>query len=340
MNDYRTVMAFISSQVPALAVAPGQVSYRDLQAYFDEKVANPSNEADDVKAMARRALKAAGLDDNLDSVVASTLDQPANAAKRACAAALMAMSVIRDTKGTELTVNLSRLGKMATPMVLAEMLAILSKGDMVRSTRHPKLELKNFVSAGTRASLWKRETEDAYGRAHDMLLRCEMQFLFSRGNALGGLIATAFTDYFGDPAAQIDTTTIPFGTGAKPTWTTANQTRLEVVREVLRRVCRNFVRQEVRMYFGGRSIDSGTFAYVSGKTNPTKIHLGGAFFTKAKEGLGSEAGTVVHECTHTFARTKDHAYRSDPCKALALNNPGKALSNADSYKFFVEAAFR
>ena len=59
-----------------------------------------------------------------------------------------------------------------------------------------------------------------------------------------------------------------------------------------------------------------------------------------KEGLASEAGTIVHECTHTFARTQDHAYRSDPCKQLALNNPGKALANADSYKFFVEAAFR
>jgi hypothetical protein len=339
MNDYKTLMEFLSSQVPALAPAPGESSYRDLQTYFDAKVNNPSNDSDDVKAMAKRALKVAGLDESLTSAAASTLNQPANAHKRACAATLMAMSVIRDTGEADLKLNLTRLTKMATPAVLAELMTILSKGDAVRSTRHTKLELKNFISAGTRATLWKRETEDAYQRAHDLLLRCEVQFLFSRGSTLNGMVSTAFTEYFGNPATVIDTTTIPFGAGAKPTWGTANQTRLEVVREVLRRVCRNFVRQEVRVYFGGGSIDAGTFAYVSGKTNPTKIHLGGGFFTKGKSGLGSEAGTIIHECTHTFARTQDHAYRPDPCKQLALNNPAKALSNADSYKFFVEAAF-
>lgn len=339
MNDYQTLMAYIASQVPGVAPAPGE-SYRDLQAYFTEKLNNTSNDSDDVKEMATRALKVAGLDQQQASATPSTLNLPARAHERACAATLLAMSIIRDTGEADLGVNLVRLRKMQTPLVVAELLSILTKGDSVRSTRHAKLELKNFNSAGTRSKLWKHETEDAYGRAHDLLLRCEMQFLVSRGNTLAGTIGTAFTDYFGDPAALIDTTGIPFGTGNKPTWTTANQTRLEVVREVLRRVCRNFVRQDIRIYFGGRSIDAGTFAYVSGATNPTKIHLGGQFFTKVKEGLASEAGTIVHECTHTFARTRDHAYRSEPCKQLALSNPGKALSNADSYKFFVEAAFR
>jgi hypothetical protein len=340
MNDYQTLMAFIASQVPAVAPAPGE-SYRDLLGYFTEKLDNASNDRDDVKEMASRALQVAGLDTNRKSGALSALNQPARAHDRACGATLLAMSIIRDTSDADLRTNLARLRKMQTPMVVAELLSILKKGDTLRSTRHARLELKNFNSAGTRSALWKHEIEDAYGRAHDLLLRCEMQFLISRGNTLGGSIATAFNDYFGSPAAVIDTSTIPFGAGgAKPTWTTASQTRLEVVREVLRRVCRNFVRQEIRIYFGGRSIDAGTFAYVSGTTNPTKIHVGGQFFTKVKEGLASEAGTIVHECTHTFARTQDHAYRSDPCKQLALNNPAKALSNADSYKFFVEAAFR
>lgn len=339
MNDYQTLMAFIAAQATAVAPGPGE-SYRDLLGYFDEKLNNASNDRDDVKEMATRALKVAGLDQSRKSAVPSTLGQPARAHDRACAATLLAMSIIRDTGEADLKTNLARLRKMQTAQVTAELLTLVKKGDTLRSTTHPKLELKNFNSAGTRAALWKHEIEDAYGRAHTLLQRCEREFLVSRGNTLHGTIATAFNDYFGSPAAVVDTTTLPFSAGAKPVWTTANQTRLEVVREVLRRVCRNFVRQEVRIYFGGRSIDAGTFAYVSGTTNPTKIHVGGQFFTKVKEGLASEAGTIVHECTHTFAGTKDHAYRSEPCKQLALSKPGKAMSNADSYKFFVEAAFR
>lgn len=338
MNDCETLLTFISAQA-SVAAAPAGESHRDLAVYFLEKAQNPSNDLADVVEMAERALAVAQLDTNLASGKPSTLDLPARAHERACAAALMAMSIIRDTAENDLKTNLVRLRRMQTPQVLAELLAILRKGDTQKSTRHPKLELKNFFSAGTRAALWKHEMEDAYARAHTLLLNCEMRFLVSRGNVLNGAIGQAFNDYFGNPAAVINTATLPFGAGAKPTWPQANQPRLEVVKEVLRRVCRNFVRQDIRVYFGGRSIDSGTYAYVSGKTNPTKIHVGGQFFTKVKQGLGSEAGTIIHECTHTFASTRDHRYRADPCKQLAVSDPDKALSNADSYKFFVEAAF-
>lgn len=337
MNDYKTLIAFIESQVQSVVPDPGE-SYRDLNAYFREKIDNPSNDKGDVRLMASRALKVAGLNQNRYSHTASTLDQPGNAHKRACAATLLAMSIIRDTGESLLTNDYKRLQKMQTSAVVAELLLLLKKGDTVRSTRHPKLELKNFSSAGTRTSLWKVEIEDAYARAHDLLLRCEMSFL-PPSLPLASKIRQSFTDYFGDPDTIVDTSTIPFGAGAKPSWGTKNQSRLTVAREVLRRVCRNFVRQEVRIYFGGRSIDAGTFAYVSGATNPTKIHVGGMFFTKVQTGLGSEAGTIVHECTHTFAATRDHKYRSDPCKQLAVSEPLKALSNADSYKFFVESAF-
>ncbi len=337
MNDYKTLLAFIQSQVSSIVPDPGE-SYRDLGAYFKEKLDNNSNDRDDVREMAKRALKVAGLNQNRHSHTASTLNQPANAHKRACAATLLAMSIIRDTNESLLKNDYARLQKMSTDAVVAEMTALLKKGDTVRSTRHPKLELKNFDSAGTRTKLWKVEIEDAYARAHDLLLRCEMGFL-PPSLPLASKVRQDFIDYFGDPTTVVDTSTIPFKPGSGPTFGTKDQTRLAVAREVLRRVCRNFVRQEVRVYFGGRSIDAGTYAYVSGATNPTKIHVGGEFFTKVQTGLGSEAGTIVHECTHTFAGTKDHEYRSDPCKQLAQSEPLKALSNADSYKFFVEAAF-
>jgi hypothetical protein len=337
MNDYRTLFAFVQSTVNSV---PNPQDSRDLRAYFKEKLDDVSNDRDDVKAMCRRALKVAGLDYHFNSAAPSTLDQPVNAHKRACAATLLAMSIIRDTNEGLLRQDLARLQRMQTPAVVTELRAILSKGDKVRSTRHPRLELKNFVSAGARSTLWQREIEDAYGRAHELLLNCETLFLPPAMKLTSpGKIWQSFTDYFGDPNAVVATSTIPFQAGKAPAFSAPNLPRLAVTREVLRRVCGNFVKQEVRIYFGGHAIDKGTNAYVSGDTNPTKIHVGGQFFTKAQTGLGSEAGIIVHECTHSFAGTDDHQYDSAPCKQMALAEPLKALSNADSYMFFVEAAF-
>jgi hypothetical protein len=332
-SDYQALLDFIGAQTRGATMGPGE-SYRDLGALFTEKRNQPGNDADDVDVMKERALRVAGL----SGTGSSTLELPANAHKRACAAVVMAMSIIRDTDEDDLVVDYRRLLGMQTTLVLAELLSIVKKGDVIQSARHPKLQLKNFGSAGKRGPLWRSEIEDAYARTHQLLLQCEMQFLYRR-SPLSGKIATAFTDFFGDPAATINAATIPLTAGRKPNWAPGNLARVEVVRAVLRKVCQNFVRQNVRIYLGGRSIDSGTFAYVSGTTNPTKIHVGGQFFTKGKLGLGSEAGTIIHECTHTFGGTKDHKYRPEPCKGLVATTPEKALSNADSYKFFVEAAF-
>lgn len=340
MNDYECLMLFIRSKIASATPSPGE-DYRDLHDYLEDKLdPNQGNDRDDVKDMVKRALSVAKLSTSRQAAEATKLDKTdaATVKRRTIAATLLAMAIIRDTSEAELKTNLARLEKMNVSAVLNEMLAILTKGDRVISTKHPKLTLKNFTSAGTRSSLWMHEAEDAYSHAHELLLRCEMRFLVGH-NPLVGSVATAFASYFGDANATINTSTLKFGMGGQPTWTKTDQTRLTVVREVLRRVCRNIVRQNITIYFGGKSIDTGTYAYVSGKTNPTKIHLGGAFFTRAKSGMVSEAGTIVHECSHTFARTKDHAYRQGPCQSLVVNEPEKALSNADNYRFFVEAAF-
>lgn len=338
-NDYQTLVRFIRFQILPSVLVGGGESLRDLGQYFDDKLAEPGNVRGDVREMAERALTVAGLNPSRFIPNASVLNDPANHHRRACAATLLAMSIIRDTETAELQRNLQRLSRMQTAAVQSELVSILKRGDTVRSLRFPKLELKNFTSAGTRARVWKFTTEETFRRVHEILWNCERQFLFSP-NPLAGKIDGAFRDYFGDPAALIDTSAIPFQPGGgPPAWAPPNQTHLTVVKEVMRRVCRNFVNQNVRIYFGGKGIDWGTNAYVSGTTNPTKIHVGGAFFEMNTHGLGSMAGTIIHECTHTFARTEDHDYESPACKALVAGSVDEALSNADSYRFFAEAAF-
>jgi Lysine-specific metallo-endopeptidase len=341
VNDYDTLIQYIRSKLP-LAVTPG-VSYRDLQVYFDQKLINPLNERGDVKVMARRALTVAGLDERL-STNASTLAQPGNEKTRAVAATLLAMSIVRDDRDAELIKGRNRLSRMNTPMVESELLSILKRGDVIDSIRFPQLQLKDFGSAGSRANLWKTQTEDAFQLATDLLEKCEQQFLVGANRPLKPGIASAFRDYFGNPAALIDTATVLFNNnpnhfGGRPVWTPPDKSHLEVVQGVMRRACQNFLRKKVLIPFGGPRIDSGTKAYAPGKINPTRIHISGRFFGQPPKGLGSMGGTLVHECTHAFARTCDHKYGSDDCKALALADLTKALSNADNYRFFVEAAF-
>lgn len=338
MNDYQALVAFAQAQVQAVSPPTGE-SFRDLRQYFIEKFQNPSNShKPDVRMMAERALAVAGVAPSMSSPAATTLNQADQEDLRARAAALLVMSIIRDLDTPQLTQQKVRLARLPLGAVIAEMRDTLRRGDVETSKRFPQLELKNFASAGTRKALWTHEVEDAYGRAHDLLLKCGQTFLVGH-NPCWGTVGTAFTDFFGSPTAGIAAASLEFETGKAPTFASATPTRLEVVRSVLRAVWRNLVNQKVRIYFGGRSIDAGTAAYVSGKTNPTRIHVGGEFFLKGKGGLASQAGTIVHECTHTFAGTEDHEYGDADCRQLALATPAKALSNADSYRFFVEAAF-
>jgi hypothetical protein len=55
---------------------------------------------------------------------------------------------------------------MQAAAVVAELPSILKKGDIIQSTRHPKLELKNFASAETRTSPSHADIENACSRAH------------------------------------------------------------------------------------------------------------------------------------------------------------------------------
>lgn len=61
------------------------------------------------------------------------------------------------------------------------------------------------------------------------------------------------------------------------------------------------------------------------------------FASKLADGYDSQAGTLIHEFSHSFAETDDHAYGTGRVRILAHEDPRKALSNADSYQYFFEA---
>ena len=93
--------------------------------------------------------------------------------------------------------------------------------------------------------------------------------------------------------------------------------------------------------------DGDTFAFVD-KEEPLTVNLCPNFFAMdtfkqlsdvtVADGTGTRAGTLIHEISHftVVADTEDHCYSRRACAAMALSAPGDALTNADSYQYFVE----
>lgn len=79
------------------------------------------------------------------------------------------------------------------------------------------------------------------------------------------------------------------------------------------------------------------FAYVY-PTEISKVYLGIAFYSAPKSGYDSKLGTLVHEVTHFWltGSTDDLAYGRQDSLNLAKIDPKAALSNADSYQYFIE----
>jgi peptidyl-Lys metalloendopeptidase len=64
------------------------------------------------------------------------------------------------------------------------------------------------------------------------------------------------------------------------------------------------------------------------------------FFRMPERELDSRFGTVVHELSHVVADTEDFAYGPRRAEALARENPGLAVRNADNFQYFVESVAR
>jgi peptidyl-Lys metalloendopeptidase len=79
------------------------------------------------------------------------------------------------------------------------------------------------------------------------------------------------------------------------------------------------------------------YAYVY-PAEPYKIYLCRVFWSAPAIGTDSQAGTLIHEMSHftVVAGTDDWAYGQTAARALADEDPIKALDNADSHEYFAE----
>jgi peptidyl-Lys metalloendopeptidase len=79
------------------------------------------------------------------------------------------------------------------------------------------------------------------------------------------------------------------------------------------------------------------FGYIS-LSQPSTIHVCGAFWEAPMTGTDSMGGTLVHETSHfpLVAGTLDIAYGQENARALARDAPGLAIHNADNHEYFAE----
>jgi peptidyl-Lys metalloendopeptidase len=83
--------------------------------------------------------------------------------------------------------------------------------------------------------------------------------------------------------------------------------------------------------------EEDTWAYVY-SDDPFNIYLCPLFWESPTIGIDSQGGVLIHETSHfdNVARTDDYAYGQSACKRLAVNNPSRAVFNADNFEFFAE----
>ncbi|KAG8748234.1 hypothetical protein FRC10_007622 [Ceratobasidium sp. 414] len=88
--------------------------------------------------------------------------------------------------------------------------------------------------------------------------------------------------------------------------------------------------QPARFRFDCSCEETGTFAYVYPNQFGT-VYLCGAFWKAPTVGTDSKAGTIIHEASHftKIAGTSDYAYGHEEAMALAVNDPAKAIMNAE-----------
>jgi len=82
----------------------------------------------------------------------------------------------------------------------------------------------------------------------------------------------------------------------------------------------------------GQGCPSGVYAYTH--KDSTTIWTCDLFWSAPSTGTDSKAGTIVHEHSHASASTDDLAYGQAKCRQLAINDPDKAIRNADSHEYY------
>ena len=264
MNNLEMLWAYIRKQAPPGGI-PGDDDreYRDLKQYYDKKVSIWAQSGTDTEKRRARDLVNDPLEVCKLKPDGKELCKQDGSNKLAVAANLLAMSIVLNID----TETLKKCKEIAEPRSISNLEAslktILTKGDLVKSTRIPNLELKNFgslpLSKGRRAQ-YIAAAENAYQGAKALLTTMNQKWSAS-STGIPEQFKQTFRAYFGDPDAKVDVVKLGFQGGAPivvvmfyrslGSVLTGSQTRWALVRAVLNCVWQGLQTKTVRLYLGG-----------------------------------------------------------------------------------------
>ncbi|HEX7957305.1 MAG TPA: M35 family metallopeptidase [Pyrinomonadaceae bacterium] len=108
--------------------------------------------------------------------------------------------------------------------------------------------------------------------------------------------------------------------------------RLQLVKEHYTKV--RDTMQTTTFKYDLTSTGCGGSVYAYTYKGTTTVWMCDLFWSAPATGTDSKAGTVLHELTHAIAFTDDITYGQAKCRQLAIDNPDKAVRNADTHEYY------
>jgi hypothetical protein len=93
--------------------------------------------------------------------------------------------------------------------------------------------------------------------------------------------------------------------------------------------------EEITYNLTGNGCKPSWYAYTY-KGSRTIWLCTGFWNTNNSDIFDSRYGTIIHEFSHAVCDTEDLIYSTAACELLAINDPGKAIINADNHEYFAE----
>ena len=115
---------------------------------------------------------------------------------------------------------------------------------------------------------------------------------------------------------------------------TYNQTRFQSVKDHYSRIGGDMEQKVFTYDLSKKGCQAGTFAYTY--KGSSTVWLCDQFWAAPASGTDSKAGTIVHEHSHASASTDDITYGQPNARQLAIDDPDKAIRNADSHEYYAK----
>ena len=254
------------------------------------------------------------------------------------ASLIYATAMVKNPGLRQLSHMYQRLKTESVAGTQQKLICLFREGDNYTPPGFPQLVMKGFGRAKRRQQHIDRLCL-AFTEVREVLRRVHSGFIdpISRGRSVAPKVELAFRKYFGNPDAEIDLSHLALiGLRFRGTSTNHGIFASNCLKILSQRVLLN--NETVVFYYGAPLMDPQAAAATFSDKNKIEIFLNEAIFQAFQH--NDIASIIIHELTHACFGSIDHCYRIEECRQLLQSKPEEALTNADSYTYFISDAFQ